>query len=147
MPPIPKDPKVRQRTNRSSSRAKLLTLPDQGVEAPPGLSEIRTDGRVWQKETLAWWQRVWDSPMAGEILKGDLDQLFVLAYLMDDFWREPGVKLAGEIRQQRQAFGLTPLDRRRLEWEIERIEGPKRSPAQMKRSRSADPRSALSIVP
>lgn len=124
-------------------------MPAQAVGKPPKLPEIRSDGRIWRDETQVWWERVWDSPMAGEILKGDLDQLIVLAYLMDNFWREPTAGLAAEIRQQRQAFGLTPLDRRRLEWEIERVEGPKRGgkvPEQGKRTRRADPRDALSIV-
>lgn len=55
----------------------------------------------------------------------DLHGLLMLAVLVDDFWlaESPTTrsKLAGEIRQQSQRFGLSPLDRRRLQWEIEHI--------------------------
>lgn len=61
--------------------------------------------------------------MAAEYLDADVHGLFRLAVLVDEFWTEPTPKLAGEIRLQQQAFGLTPLDRRRLEWSIEQVEG------------------------
>lgn len=81
-------------------------------------------GRRWRAETKAWWADVWASPMAGEFVDGraDIHGLFVLAVLVDDFWSEPTTALAAEIRLQRQCFGLTPIDRRRLQWEIERGE-------------------------
>lgn len=80
----------------------------------------------WNRLVLAWWARLWGSPMAGEFIESDLDALFTLAALKDEFWtRAPGdSKLAAEIRQQEARFGLTPLDRRRLEWELERPEQP-----------------------
>jgi len=71
--------------------------------------------------TRAWWRDLWHSPMTDEYLRADEHALYRLAVLIDMFWLEPTKELAGEIRLQQQAFGLTPLDRRRLEWSIEQV--------------------------
>jgi hypothetical protein len=60
--------------------------------------------------------------MATEYLRADAHALFRLAVLIDLFWTEPCKELAAEIRLQQQAFGLTPLDRSRLQWNIEHAE-------------------------
>jgi hypothetical protein len=76
--------------------------------------------------TLAWWASIWSSPMAGEYDPSDIHGLAMLADLYDAYWALPPEKaitkkeLAGEIRLQRQCFGLSPIDRRRLQWEIDR---------------------------
>ena len=66
--------------------------------------------------------------MASEYLQVDLHGLYMLAALLDRFWQAPSTALAAEIRQQRQCFGLTPIDRRRLQWEVERAEAVSRKP-------------------
>ena len=64
--------------------------------------------------------------MAGEYDPSDIHGLAMLADLYDVYWSLPPEKaitkkeLAGEIRLQRQCFGLSPIDRRRLQWEIDR---------------------------
>jgi hypothetical protein len=64
--------------------------------------------------------------MAPEYIESDIDGLYILASLWDEFWRTGGTdgKLAGEIRLQGARFGLSSLDRRRLEWELEKPEEP-----------------------
>lgn len=47
--------------------------------------------------------------------------------------------IAGEIRLQRQAFGLTPYDRRRLEWTIENTEDAKDRGAARRQRRATPP--------
>lgn len=83
------------------------------------------DSREWNAMTKRWWHDVWASPMSSEYLRADEHGLFRLAVLVDMFWVEPSRELAAEIRIQQQAFGLTPLDRRRLEWNIEQVEQAK----------------------
>jgi hypothetical protein len=95
----------------------LWAAPDQLVEAPPALPEARADGTTWHPATRAWWARLWGPgglPSFLTPLEADVAELLVLAVLLDQFWRAPGHRLAGEIRLQAQAFGLTPLDRARL---------------------------------
>jgi hypothetical protein len=69
--------------------------------------------------TVAWWRDVWRSPMAKEFLEADKHALFRLAILIDRFWLEPSKELGAEIRLEQQAFGLTPIDRRRLQWSVD----------------------------
>jgi hypothetical protein len=83
--------------------------------------------------------------MASEYLRSDEHGLLLLAELIEAFWREPSTKLASEIRLQGQGFGLTPIDRRRLQWEVQRVEqeGQRRRPAPPP---TTDPRRALHAV-
>ncbi|MFI1580026.1 hypothetical protein [Embleya sp. NPDC020630] len=147
MPPLPKPAATRQRRNRASTARTLAGLPDGTVvpELPPM--------REWTEQTRAWWADVWASPMAGEFVDGraDIHGLYVLAVLVDEFWQDPSTGLAAEIRLQRQCFGLTPIDRRRLQWEIERGEDAQER-TRRRRAQPApaaaptDPRSALHAV-
>lgn len=117
MPPLPKPPELRQRRNKSATAAVLDGAVRVRVPKLP-----QREGHVWHALTTAWWRDIWRSPMAPEFLKADYHGLYILAELVDRFWTEPSEKLAAEIRQQRQCFGLTPLDRRRLQWTVQRVE-------------------------
>lgn len=90
--------------------------------------------------------------MAGEFDASDLHGLLMLAVLVDDFWSAEAaslrVSLAGELRLQSQRFGLSPIDRRRLQWEIERTEEAQAKGSKRRApSTSSDPRSILRPVP
>lgn len=142
--PAPKHGSVRARRNKTSTAATLSTVHD--VEAP----ELPADGE-WHALTLQWWADIWASPMAPEFEKSDKHGLFILATLVNEFWLSPTKDLAAEIRLQRQAFGLTPMDRRRLQWEIERVDeaqdrGERRRATTPKKAPAADPRSVLHAV-
>jgi len=149
VPPLPKDPKTRQRRNRPSSNAQLE--PTERLGKLPNLPK-REDGGEWHRLTRAFWRDVQRSPMVAEYLKADLHGLFVLADLVEAFWRvettSAKVGLAAEIRQQRQGFGLTPIDRRRLQWEVQRVEHAKASnpPAPSRQRVQGDPRVVLHAV-
>lgn len=118
MPPTPKRNPARRNVSATKS---TLTQQTPGEIDIPELPDRETG---WHKLTVNWWTDVWSSPMAPEYDTSDLHGLYVLADLVDAYWQEPSPKarasLAGEIRLQRQCFGLTPIDRRRLQWEIER---------------------------
>lgn len=149
MPARKKDPSVRARRNKATTNATLSGSVSKRER--PSLPS----SRAWLPETVAWWEDVWASPMAAEFHESDTHGLLVLAALIDHFWTEPDAKLAGEIRLQRQSFGLTPYDRRRLEWTIESADQAK-DRGRARRARSAgdrptpkpgdDPRSVLSVV-
>ena len=146
MPAQKKDPSVRARRNKASTAAKLTESPVAEKDRP----ELPA-GRDWHPLTLSWWADLWASPMAGEYHESDRHGLFILAALVDAFWAEPSQSLAAEIRLQRQAFGLTPYDRRRLEWTIESAEESK-DRGRQRRARTAppiaaeDPRAVLRAV-
>jgi hypothetical protein len=113
------------------------------------------DVREWHPMTVAWWSDVWDSPMAQEYDDSDKHGLFAMAMIVDDFWNAESVRArqecSAEIRLQGLRFGLSPIDRRRLQWEIEKAEeasakGKKRAARAEEVSSRApvgDPRAAL----
>jgi hypothetical protein len=112
---MPKPAGTRARRNKASTARTLSTVHDVKAPALPSTRE-------WHVQTLEWWRDVWASPMAPEYDDSDLHGLYLLAVLVDQFWENPSATLAAEIRLQRQCFGLTPIDRRRLQWEIDRGE-------------------------
>jgi hypothetical protein len=139
--PPPKPRATRRRRNRASAARELFPAP--GATAPDLPAE-----RDWHTLTARWWADVWASPMASEYLDADVHGLFRLAVLVDDYWRaeSPTARrdLAGEIRLQGQAFGLTPLDRRRLEWTVGQVEDRGRANSQrVSDSAKGDPRLRL----
>ncbi len=86
----------------------------------------------WHPFVKRWWAQIWASPMSDEYHESDIHRLYMAASLMEAFWLMGGVdtKLHGEIRLALAPFGTTPLDRRRLDWELpdggaeEVVEGP-----------------------
>lgn len=145
--PVPKRNPARR--NRTSTSAKLSTVPHD-VEAPP-LPPVPSPFNEWHPLTVSWWADVWASPMAPEYHESDVHGLYVLAALVNHFWHQPRQDLAAEIRLQRQCFGLTPIDRRRLQWEIERTDEAQAKGTQRRAkateakapTAAADPRSVL----
>lgn len=115
--PIPKNRKLLQRRNKEGSAQ--IFIDKHPLKKMPELPKRR---RKWRPETLAWWEDIWSSPMASEFIKVDIHGLYILADLIDCYWREHNATLATEIRLQRQCYGMTPIDRRRLQWNIERAE-------------------------
>ncbi|MDQ3577286.1 MAG: hypothetical protein M3443_06725 [Actinomycetota bacterium] len=107
------------RRNRSTTASTLSRVHD--VAAPP-LPARDDEDRPWHPLTEQWWAALWASPMAPEYDGSDVHGLLMLAVLVDTFWHRPNTELASEIRLQRQAYGLSPIDRRRLQWEIERAD-------------------------
>jgi len=139
--PPPKPAHLRQRKNRTSTAA-VLRAEGEGRKRAPSLPK----DREWHSMTLAWWRDVWHSPMAAQFVKADAHGLYRLAVLVDRFWLEPTTTLAGEIRQQQAAYGLTPLDRRRLQWESAKAEAAEKKRRPLAPPSEGDPRNLLRMV-
>ena len=84
--------------------------------------------------------------MASELLRVDIHELYMLAELKQQFALHHTSVLAAEIRLQRQCFGLTPLDRRRLEWSVEQVEEAKEK-RQRKKAPMVEPAPAVENDP
>ena len=141
MPTIPKPPAMRARRNKVSTKAVLEDVETARL-TPPELP----DGRDWHQLTVGWWQDIWRSPMAPEFLQADVHGLILLADLVNRYWLEPSTALAAEIRLQRQCFGLTPIDRRRLQWEVKRVEAADKKRPAAPAAPVKDPRALLTVV-
>lgn len=147
-----KHPSTRARTNKAATAA---SLPAEGpMREAPGLP-ARPDGSEWHPAVGEMWADVWASPMASEYVASDVHQLVVLAHLTHDFHTARTAsgrrEAAIEIRLQRQAFGLDPYARRRLEWSIVTTEDAKdrrtaRKGAPPAKAPSVDPRAGLRVV-
>ena len=116
--PSPKNPKMRQRRNKASTAAALSSVVAAvSVEIPKC-----PDGK-WHPAAVTWWKEVWSSPMVAEYTNTDRQELMKLLRLENDFHQaekpRERLSLLAEIRLQRQCFGLTAMDRRRLNWSIE----------------------------
>ena len=131
----------RQRRNRTSTGA-TIEAPPVTRTALPSLPE------GWHPLSLTWWSTIWASPMANEWVDADVPGLFALASLVNDFWssaRELAPQLAAEIRMQQREYGLSPLSRRQLQWEIKRVEAATK-PTPVVRERSRTGRGLLSVL-
>ena len=121
-PPL-KHPATRQRRNKVATAA-TLTAPEPSEHPIPEGS--------WPRGAVAFWDDLWSSPMVPEYVDLDARRFRMLLKLVDDFWTAETltqrVAAATEIRMQGQLFGLSPLDRRRLQWEVKRVQAPDISP-------------------
>ena len=103
--------------------AAILYAPEPDQLDAPKLPR-RPEG--WHPLTRAWWADLWASPMAPEYDDSDRPGLLMLAALVDDLWRAETARdrlaAAVEVRLQGARYGLSPIDRRRLQWEIERTD-------------------------
>ncbi len=121
--PPPKPPGQRRRRNKGP---KSQTLRVNAANAANVSTKVPVlpDSELLLEETRAWWVTVWSSPMAAVYLEADVPVLARLAGLVDRVHRgESGARLLTEIRSLEDRFGLSPLARRRLQWEVERATG------------------------
>lgn len=142
--PIPKPAATRQRRHRMTTAATF--------EAPPAAKLdliAAVPDRTWHPRTLATWETWWASPMVAEWVDADVPGLVEVALLVDAFWwaelAADRIKLRAEIRMSSREYGLTPIARRQLQWEIKRVQG--HAPTQASEPRRRQPaRTVLSVL-
>ncbi len=146
---LPKPAHLRQNRTKKAGRA-ILQTPDPNNEERTKIPSLQNpDKRKFHRLTRAWWRHVWESPMAGEYLPTDIDGLARLAILVDDYYCAPGKELLAEIRLQEARFGLSPIDRSRLQWEVakgEEAERKRKSPQMPQNPSHIDPRGILGVA-
>lgn len=147
--PPPKPAHLRQRTNRKSTATVLALVEPGAAKAAPEIPN--PDARDWHPLTMKSWKHAWRSPMASQWLETDFDALGRLALLWDEFYKRPNADALKEIRLQSALFGLSPLDRSRLQWEVSRSESEalkheRRVETSQKRTGRHDPRHALMAI-
>jgi len=149
--PTPKPAALRQRRNRATSTANLPAerAPRERDRKPylprcPDADDLKA---TWHPMARRWWNDVWASPMHHQFLRGDEPALLRLMVLVDRFWKTQALDVAREIRMLEREFGLTPLSRRRLEWNVVQAEEAKDKFEQRRVKRATvidgDPRSIL----
>jgi hypothetical protein len=110
--PPPKPASQRRRRNKAPKPIKLAKGAEEAGPRLPNPDVL--------PETVEWWETVWASPMAAVWLEADVPALARLAGLVERLHRgDSSSRLLSEIRALEDRFGLSPLARRRLQWEIE----------------------------
>lgn len=137
--PLPKTASTRARRNRTSTRAFLKAVENPMIPVLPPYAE-------WHQAVRDWWERAWSSPMAPEWTTADQDVMFMAAKLLQQFWDDatkpgPRVEAASEIRQLLMQCGLTPMSRRSLQWEIEKVDEAQERGNQRRAAKAGTPRS------
>lgn len=149
----PKPRELRQRRNREPTHA-TLPMDENTDNKVPALPTREKKAERWHPMVVAWWSAIWRSPMASEFLDSDKKGgLYLLAELHQRRWTADDsgdlVNIAKEIRQQEVRFGLSPIDRRRLQWEVEKGEQATDRTARRRQTKEAsakDPRDVLKVV-
>lgn len=139
-----------QRRRRNAEQAQWRALPFEGRRGrPPALPRKRP---AWLKLTRDWWGAIWASPMATAWLPSDVPTLYRLARIMEaDNRGEATASLLAEARQLEDRFGLSPMARRRLQWEVANAGGrsgdPEGTPGPGRRAPLADVRRLRAVDP
>jgi hypothetical protein len=159
MPATPKPPGARRRRNAGQSQWQELPAEGRKGEIP----EPRTQRKLGEVAER-YWDTLWTSPMAVTFTDADIQPLTRLAVLVDDRDRsESGEGLIeiiesaytegevevvvgrfvgdGEIRQLEDRYGISPLARRRLQWEIKQgdvVEMPTRKAGSDRKLRAVE---------
>ncbi len=158
MPATPKPPGQRRRRNKGQSDWQQLPAEGRKGEIP----EPRTERKLGDI-ARQYWETLWTSPMAVTFTDADIQPLSRLAVLVDDRARsESGDGLIeivesnysdevevvvgrfagdGEIRQLEDRYGISPLARRRLQWEIKQgevVDMPTRKPGSGRKLRAVE---------
>jgi hypothetical protein len=115
--PLPKAAASRRRRNRTATATTLRAV------APLNPPVLPIDDP--HPSTEAFWRELWDSPITPELTNVDVHGLLMLAELVEDYHRADSpslrVKLSSEIRLRGSEFGLSPISRRRLQWEVAKV--------------------------
>lgn len=152
--PLPKAPGLRQRRNRATTHATLPSAAEAANNKVPKLYEREKSSEKWHERVVAWWKAAWKSPMASEWQEAEqIGLLYRLAEMLQMFWSSDDadlrVKLEGKIRQAEIELGLTPMGRRRLQWEVEKGEEAHERTTRRRARKSVegkDPREILKAV-
>ena len=112
MGPPQKPPGQRRRRNKPEPKV-TLPAPDAEREIP----ELPVTEAM--EFTRRWWETVWRSPMAAMWDPSDELAIVRMAVLVDQVARgDIEGKALAEIRQLEDRYGLSPLARRRIGWEL-----------------------------
>lgn len=89
--------------------------------------------------------------MASKWLPSEFDGVFRMAMLWDEFYVNGKALVLAEVRLQEQRFGLSPLDRSRLQWEVNRADEAEQQHKKRNQPKDTpqvgDPRQLLRAVP
>lgn len=118
MPRNPNPPGQRRRRNKDAPKWKKAAGGKGKIPPMPGGTKATSAAR-------SYWRSLWTSPVAGMYLEIDKFPLARAATLHSKvLTNEATATEQAELRQLEMALGVTPLARRKLQWEVESAAGP-----------------------
>jgi hypothetical protein len=109
--PVPKRQESRQRGAGSAEKP----VPAKGPADPPALP----NASEYLPATRAWYRTWAKSAQANFFTPTEWQRLWMLAPLVESYFKEPTTAKMAEIRLNEAKLGATPDDRARLRWRIE----------------------------
>lgn len=107
------------RAGHGSIKSTKAILPaDANLTVPPPPLPAHPLGEAWHPLALKTWLDIWQSPMASQFVDADIPGIFRIIVLTQAFMKTPTTNISAEIRQLSFSYGLSPMDRRRLQWTI-----------------------------
>ena len=117
--PAPKAPEQR-RNHHAPQRGEWTDLPAEITRAVlPNLPSRGKGQGTWSARTRAAWKSWRADPVTSQYGPADVQLAIDLAWLYEQWVRDPTASLAGEIRQRQDALGLTPKGRQDRRWRMQ----------------------------
>lgn len=114
---VPKPPE--QRRNHHPPRAgEWIMLPELAEPVLPPLPARGRGAGRWSARTRAAWRAWRADPVTALYGPADVQLAVDLAWLYEDWVREPTATLAAELRQLRDSLGLSPKGRQDRRWRL-----------------------------
>lgn len=81
----------------------------------------------WNPAVTAWWHDIWSSPMSAEFHESDVHGLYLACFYLHTTlspWIKMSDRLAAASKYEAaiRNFGLNPMSRRSLQWEIAKVD-------------------------
>jgi hypothetical protein len=118
--PAPKAPEDRRRRNAPAA-GEWVDLPELAARVLPNLPQRGKGRGAWSARTRAAWKAWQKDPVTSQYGPADVQLAVDLAWLYEDWVREPTVALAGEIRQRMDTLGLSPKGRQDRRWRLQPV--------------------------
>lgn len=137
MAPQPKHPSARARRNKTSTIAVLRAVENARIPDPPKHQD-------WHPLALDWWCSAWTSPMRQEWTESDEHGIIRMLALQHAYWTHfdsgeyRGLSsLENSFNASARMYGLSPMARRSLQWQIEQGEAAEEKTVQRRAKKSA----------
>lgn len=97
---------------------------------------------VWNPAVVRWWGDIWSSPMSNEFNDADVHGLYLACFYLQQTLN-PLLKMSDRLNASKsyeaavKNFGLTPMSRRALQWEIEKVDAAQHE-GNIRRKRAQD---------
>lgn len=111
-------PKANRQRRAEPTRGDWVDLAPLARAILPSLPKRQKGTGTWSSRTKTAWAAWRKDAVTAQYSFADIQAAVDLAFLYEDWVREPSVGLANEIRQRQDRLGLNPKGKRDLRWRV-----------------------------